>query len=119
MEGKSLAPLWQGSGKDYDTDIAVSEMWRRNRHIVALRTERHKYIWDSKEPDKEQLFDLIADPGETQNIVQDAPVVVESFRSRLQQQVRRATSGAEASAGAEPQHDARVIQRLHDLGYLD
>jgi hypothetical protein len=37
----------------------------------------------------------------------------------LQQQLRRAASGAEANAGAEPKHDARVIQRLHDLGYLD
>ena len=64
-----------------------------------VRSEHHKYMAHSKGEPSEQLFDLLADPGETKNRAGEAaagPVLIE--RRRLLKQWCRQTSDDVARA---------------------
>jgi len=83
--GRDLRPVLNGS-KKHGVDYAVSE-WAdtesqfRNYTHRLIRTPRHKLIrWDK--PDKpDELYDLIADPFETTNIINKP--AVRSVRDKL------------------------------------
>jgi arylsulfatase A-like enzyme len=38
-------------------------------YLKAIRTQTHKYVWYAQ--DEEELYDLVADPGETMNLADD------------------------------------------------
>lgn len=119
MEGASLAPLWGKGDGAYDAAESLSEMWRQDRHIIAVRTEDYKYIWNSRSPETPQLFDLQTDPGERQNIVAEQAEVARYFQSRVDAHLRRASEGQSTDRGAAPQLDEEVLRRLRGLGYLE
>lgn len=69
QRGQSLRPLLEG--EDLDREFIVSEI-SAGPFARMVRTERHKYleyIERPSQPPYEQLFDMIADPGETTNLV--------------------------------------------------
>lgn len=118
LEGISLAPLWTGRAEAYSAPESISEMWRTHRHIVAIRTESRKYIWDSSQPNLPQLFDLKGDPSERSNIASDEPAEVAHLQSVVDSHIRRGRAGGEPGS-EQVENDREVIRRLKDLGYLD
>ena len=119
IEGKSLLPLWQGDEEAYPVTEAISEMWRDEWHIIALRTETFKFIWDSRRPDQPALFDLRADPTEQHNISHQHPERVQHFRALVEAHRRRAAETRPSRAITEPELDDELTARLRDLGYLE
>ena len=80
VDGRSLAPLMQGE------DVAWRE-WVHIEHVPyhqALTDGRTKYIW-SPADGKEQLFDLVADPMECHDLVEQpqAKEQLQLWRGRL------------------------------------
>ncbi len=118
LEGHSLKPLWSGDGS-YPGGPAISEMWRGEWRIVAIRTAEHKFIWDSRRPDRPRLFDLTRDPAEREDVAAGFPDLVAGFREVLDHHLRRAESTGTDRQGRAPELDGDMIRRLRDLGYLE
>lgn len=115
-QGHSLIPLL-GGGEPEAPDHAYSESMAPYLQygwspMFSLRTERYKYI-DAPRP---ELYDLLADPGETRNILRRERRVAHRMRRALQE--LHATSGADAPQPAEANLDRETLDRLAALGYL-
>ncbi len=116
IQGRSLVPLVEGSAPA-ESSYAYSESmvpylqygWSP---IFSVRTERFKYI-DAPRP---ELYDLVADPRERENLAQQRAEVAGELRRVLERIV------AETSAGApepEPANvDQETLDQLAALGYL-
>lgn len=73
-----------------------------------------KYICDK---DREQLYDLTADPGEQANLVEDAPPVLEDLRAAVDD---HEAAIDETMVDVESvEMDDEVKSRLRDLGYKE
>lgn len=63
---------------------AVGFSPRERDYIVAIRTERYKYVtWPYRQPVKEVLFDLEKDPKERLNVLHEHPELVQVLREYL------------------------------------
>jgi choline-sulfatase len=75
LRGLSVRPLAEGREPKAWRDAVVSETtfcgFGEDLEVSGrmLRTHRHKYIVYSKGHPREQLFDMIQDPGETMSLV--------------------------------------------------
>ncbi|HLA98778.1 MAG TPA: sulfatase [Anaerolineales bacterium] len=119
LMGASLVPHWVQSGTEYDGGLAISEMRRDPWHRIAVRTEVFKYIWDSKKPDRPDLYDLCTDPGEKQNVSERFPQEVSRFQSVVDAHLQRVAATEPEMAAPILEIDEEVARRLRDLGYLD
>jgi arylsulfatase A-like enzyme len=119
LEGASLIPLWMQSDAIYSVQIAISEMWRDHRHIVAARTEAFNYIWDSRDPDQSELYDLHADPGERHNVRDLYPEKARQFQAHIDAHLQRVAAQETTPANFDAKPDAELLRRLRDLGYVE
>jgi arylsulfatase A-like enzyme len=117
--GTSLVPLWTQREPEYGGGAALTEMRRDPWHRIAIRTEDFKYIWDSKRPDQSELYDLQADPGETQNVSTHFPAEVRRFQAAVEAHRRRVAETELATPFPELEPDEEVTRRLRDLGYVE
>lgn len=89
MQGRDLTPLLQGKvADDWRTDFFYEHAIIRSKDFIpasqALVTGRMKYIlWPDYQV--EELFDIIADPGEEHNLIKDPAqaTVLEALRQRF------------------------------------
>ncbi len=119
LEGMSLVSLWSQNGSPYSAKEAISERWRYEEQIVAIRTERYKYIWSSSQPERPQLFDLLLDPEENNDLSTQHPQELERFARLLEAHQQKVAQSTSSTSVDEPELDDAVLQRLQDLGYLD
>ena len=118
-EGNSFAPLWNGNPTAYDQPISISERWRDGSHVIAVRTEAFKYIWDSDKPDMPKLFNLMTDPKELENVADQFPSEASYFQSHVEAHLEKVARSAPDEDVKEPTLDKNVINRLRDLGYVE
>jgi len=117
FEGEDLRPLWEqgcpDEGLRFSVAATVEPPWLTSPGPeLALRTDgtmRFKYVRHRRSDD--ELFDLIADPGELDNLV-GVQVDVERY---LLDHLLRASEGMAEEAPAIP---ADVEAQLRALGYL-
>lgn len=119
LEGTSLVPLFARSDGIYPARESISEMWRDDWHIIAVRTETHKYIWDSKQPDAPLLFDLQNDSGEQHDIHDQYPNLTRRMQYHVDEHLRRAAQTMPTETFEEPEVDDELLRRLRDLGYVE
>jgi arylsulfatase A-like enzyme/Flp pilus assembly protein TadD len=110
LDGTSLAPTFQGrevAAYSYaETMFPKLNMgWAELR---GIRTSRWKYI---RAP-KPELYDLVQDPAETQNVIAGHPDEVKDLEARLS---AVAGNGEKVEPAAV---DPRTLQQLKSLGYL-
>lgn len=117
--GTSLISLWDGTRDDNLPQTAICEMWRDKWHIIAVRTEKEKLIWDSKHPESPQLFDLQGDPGETNNIYNPELIENEKLSNQVEIVLHQMEATKPEAAEREPELDDDLKARLRDLGYLE
>lgn len=116
--GISMASLLGQGASKYDGGEVISEMRRDAWHRVAVRTESFKYIWDSKQPDQPELYDLCADPGEKKNVRDHFPQEISRFQASVDAHRLRVSETEPAIAVQKVKVDEEVARRLRDLGYL-
>jgi arylsulfatase A-like enzyme len=118
LMGTSMASLLQQGESKYDGEETISEMRRDPWHRIAVRTESFKYIWDSKQPDQPELYDLRTDPRETHNVRDHFPEEVSRFQDSVDAHRLRVAETEPAIAAPKLKVDEDVARRLRDLGYL-
>lgn len=91
---------------------------RYDRRLRAYRTATHKLIWASD--GRHELYDLMHDPGEVQNLHDAEPGLAADLHERLQGWLAGfEAGGAEEGFVVEEHADERVYERLRDLGYVE
>ena len=91
MQGESLTPWMLGESPDaWREDWFFEHLFERHNipRSEGIRTETHKYFnWVDTDPLMEEAYDLVSDPLETHNLVDDpdSAEVVEALRARYQE----------------------------------
>lgn len=125
LQGTSLTPLWTGNEARYENKIAISERWRKRRdngevlHMIAVRTDSFKYIWDSRQPDQPHLFNLQDDPGEKYNVCEKNAEKAKELHIYVEEHRRYTSETTSDRIPAEPHLDQAVVDRLRALGYFE
>ncbi len=112
FQGHSIAPLLEGRDQE-PLDYYYSRAGG-GRLIFTLRGERYKYVHHGY---REELYDLINDPGETRNIVAERLVLAAFLRQRGLLMIA-ANERLQSSGPAEAQLSEEERRELRDLGYL-
>lgn len=75
LDGKSLEPLLTGKSSSIPNRLIFSH-WNKK---VSVRTQHHRL------DHQDNLFDMVADPGQTKEVQQDFPDVANELRSHIAQ----------------------------------
>lgn len=115
VHGVSLVPVF--SGKTVASDVSYAEtlypkMNMNWSELRAIRTSRWKYI---RAP-RPELYDLTADPGEINNVIQQHAPEVQNFEAHLKPFLSPDAKGSEKVETA--MMDQRVLDQLKSLGYV-
>jgi choline-sulfatase len=112
VHGVSLTPFF--AGKNAATEVSYAETlypkinmgWAELR---AIRTNRWKYVL-APEP---ELYDLLRDPAETNNVIQSHAAEAQKLQAELTAIAGKGTEKVETSTV-----DQRTLERLRSLGYI-
>jgi arylsulfatase A-like enzyme len=114
-QGQSMFPLMRQDDAEW-TDLAFMEAdWRNQKHDIkrAVRTDRFKLYYD-RYSGHEELYDLLSDPGEQQNIIESHPEVAESLREKLKEWM-----ATERGRPSRIELSEKEKESLRALGYLN
>jgi arylsulfatase A-like enzyme len=119
FEGKSMLPIMRGERDEARAILMESTLYGPPK--IAWRTERYKYIHDATAgPDGiGELYDLQADPGETQNVSAQQLETAKRLRKQLFDfyfELRRRSD--QMSAPDPVDLSPTRIRQLKSLGYI-
>ncbi|MGH9463678.1 MAG: hypothetical protein ACRD1X_20950, partial [Vicinamibacteria bacterium] len=69
--------------------------------------------------EQEELYDLLADPDERRNLLEDSGVDVEPFRRELANYLREARTMRASRKSETIVEDDTTLERLRTLGYIN
>ena len=121
VQGKSLVPLLVGDTRFEHKQLVYSErrrLFRENTRPAYEPGERYslqsldaKYHWFSEGPD--EFYDLVSDPYETKNLMDQPSLVKDELAATLRQVVSALRSGRRGEIV-----DDSTLERLRSLGYV-
>ncbi len=118
-DGHSLRPALTGAPWTPELAYLSVSGLPRDLELRGVRTETHKLTFgphNARLP--VELYDLVADPGETQNIADSRPDLCAELRAVADAIAPNAAEQSKTVAvSAEDQ--ARIEQQLRDLGYIE
>lgn len=94
----------------------ISETTMGDDYKLSLRADGWKYIWD-RDAETTELYDLEADPGEHENVVDAEPERADGMREELVEHISLVRETNEELP--EIAMDSETERRLKDLGYLE
>jgi arylsulfatase A-like enzyme len=115
--GRSVGELLRGGGAPSDSvaycESIKTKLFYGGSGLKSVRTKNAKYVW-APHP---ELYDLVADPGETTNLVEVRPELARGMKMILDEKVR--TVLRDAVPFTEPaEADEATLRSLRSLGYL-
>lgn len=114
MDGSSLLPVITGDDRTDRTAFVSAPGYE------VVRTERWKYKRFRITASGEQLFDLVADPGETRDVLAEHPEVAADLRARYAEFAARLRGRSGTSGPTSPEAapvDEATREQLEILGY--
>ncbi len=126
-EGSSLWPLLTEDDPPWPKEIRFASASSLDEGLFMARSERAKLIWAERwgmgeglgrTRDVEYLFDLAADPDETENIAGGPSLEAAWLRARLRAWIERGKL-SDLGAADPDEIDDETRRRLRALGYLD
>jgi len=116
LHGESLVPLIleptaEGPEYAYSESMSVHLQYGWSA-LYSVRTSSHKFI----EAPREELFNLVADPSESENLLQREPDVAEEMRNALEALREEIEVGAPEIQEADL--DQETLGMLAALGYV-
>ena len=99
VQGRSFVPLLMGDESGWRESLLVEFYtyenpfpWLVDMDYRAVRTERYKYIHWMQHPDSGELYDLLEDPYETRNVIDDPALadVLSALREEMAEAVVQA-----------------------------
>jgi len=114
VQGASLVPLARGETLDL---LAYGETWYPRHHygwseLTTVRDGRYKFI----AAPRRELYDTVADPGETTDLSATNPRLADALQAALRDFTAR--TSASATPQAPRAVDPDVEDRLRALGYV-
>lgn len=117
LVGKSLRPLVEnGDPPDFDYIVTEKKVWSGTELRFGFRTERWKYLYDGTD-ETAYLYQLEADPDETENVIESHPDVAARFRDRLEDRIARIERTSSDIEIPDLEEGTGVDERLRALGY--
>jgi len=114
MQGQSLLRMAKSTGGDQPA-FSRADLPQRGFGWSALESWRAgKYLY-IRAP-KPELYDLVADPGATHNLVQSSKATLDTLAAQLENFDRRFSGDAGKQAGGEL--SSSEMQKLASLGYV-
>jgi len=92
VQGRSLVPLLEGTAARWRESVLIEFYtyenpwpWLLDMDYRAIRTDRYKYVHWIQHPDENELYDLLADPYEKRNLIDEPQMksVVAELRGEL------------------------------------
>lgn len=132
VQGKSLLPCLEGiqhrmhAVAEYDRPNILQVLDKEypefdysafDRELKAIRLDGFKYIWASD--GRCELYNIVQDPGESQDLSGANPAKVEELHSKLWDWHEQHSSRVKRSGSVEVDVDAATVERLRSLGYID
>lgn len=121
LPGRSLRPLWEdGNDALADADpiymeTMVPALRRGGSSVHGILTGHHKLVtWPDEE--RRELYDLRADPSETQDLAEREPERAERLERRLRALIPKADAEA---LGNRVEMDEGTAAKLRALGYVE
>ncbi len=117
VQGRSLRPLLRGESLAARAQFGEAGMEPRER---AVRTDGWKYV--RRPGGREELYDLRADPGETDDRCARAPETCRELRGKLRTFLRESAALRRATrlpTAREAPVDDATRERLRSLGYAE
>ncbi|MFC2169904.1 sulfatase-like hydrolase/transferase [Acidobacteriota bacterium] len=117
VQGKSLLPLILGQ-KEKEERFGYSESYYPLYHygwseLKSLRSIRFKYI----QAPRPELYDLVRDPGEKNNIYKQNSSVAAEFQAKLDALEEKFSSEGIEEKGPQ-KLDEETVEKLRALGYI-
>ncbi|MBU0638789.1 MAG: hypothetical protein KKB50_07990, partial [Planctomycetes bacterium] len=99
-------------------NVETDPRWTNIRKARCVRDGQHKYIW-TPYLDTEELYDVVADPLEQNDLLADPTPDDKRVALRLRQRLEEWTnSAAPLPSRFESSQLEETVRRLHALGYL-
>ena len=122
VEGRDVMPLIQGESlPSLPIFIETCQNTQEPSDFYGVRTDDWKYavhISDDSVP--EELYNLEADPDETNNLAATHPQKTGEMRTLLQQHLQRKTRlGVRLVEELTPEELSKLSKRLENLGYIE
>ena len=83
VRGRNFLPLLKGEVVEWDNDLYGQYSMRGAGDMRTYRTPRWKLVRDFKHVIKDELYDLMKDPGETRNLIDSSDLQVQQVRRLL------------------------------------
>ena len=121
MDGVSLMDDLRGSpfrhrkGRIAFSQVGLNDV-APDKDLIAVTTPQYKYILD-RLSSREELYYLVNDPGESNDVSGSMPEIADRFRAMVHDFCRVQRSRRSGNAG-KVELDARSVEKLKSLGYL-
>ncbi len=119
VQGASYAGLF--SGTEADPAPVYFTGAHQQFQVDAILDGRHKLITGTN--GSKELYDLAAEPGETQNIAAEFPEIVERLEGRLleirEENRRHRQRLPQADGDDGPEREGELLQQMQALGYVE
>lgn len=117
LVGESLMPLINdGQPPEFDMVVTEKKVWSGSDLRFGFRTDDWKYLYDGTD-ETALLYDLQADPKETENVIHDYPEVAERFQECLQNRIECIEQTSADVSIPDLNESTGIDERLRALGY--